>query len=167
MLEQVCESFHWDCLRPYTTVDCDHGRLETRSIRVSDELDPEVPYVSFPGVRFVAQLRREVEYKKDGRRRKPETVYLLTSLPPEVATPQRLLRLNRSYWGIENRVHWVRDVALDEDHSRIRKGSLPRLLAAFANLAISILRLLRTTNIKRRMRQLHLDPNGAVALLLG
>ena len=167
VLEQVCESFHWDCLRPYTTVDCDHGRIETRSIRVSDELDPDVPYVSFPGVRFVAQVRREVEYKKDGRQRKPETVYLLTSLPPEVATPQRLLRLNRSYWGIENRVHWVRDVALDEDHSRIRKGSLPRLLAAFANLAISILRLLRTTNIKRRMRQLHLDPNGAVALLLG
>ena len=160
MLEQVCESFHRDCLRPYTTVDCDHGRIETRSIRLSDELDPEGPYVSFPGVRFVAQVRREVEYKKDGRQRQPETVYLLTSLPPEVATRQRLLRLNRSYWGIENRVHWVRDVALGEDHSRIRKGSLPRLLAVFANLAISILRLLRTTNIKRRMRQLHLDPNA-------
>ena len=166
VLEQVCESFHWDCLRPCTTVDCDHGRIETRSIRVSDELDPDVPCVSFPGVRFVAQVRREAEHKKDGRQRQPETVYLLTSLPPEVATPQRLLRLNRSYRGIENRVHWVRDVAVDEDHSRIRKGSLPRLLAAFANLAISILRLL-TTNSKRRMRQLHLDPNGAVALLLG
>ena len=118
VLEQVCASFHWDCLRPYTTVDCDHGRIETRSIRVSDELAPDVPCVSFPGVRFVAQVRREVEYKKDGRQRQPETDYLLTSLPPEVATPQ-------------------------------------------------LLRLLRTTNIKRRMLQLHLNPNGAVALLLG
>ena len=118
MLEQVEESYHWDCLRPHTTVDCDHGRIETRSIRVSDELDPEVPYVSFPGVRFVAQVRREVEYKKDGRQRQPETDYLLTSLPPEVATPQ-------------------------------------------------LLRLLRTTSIKRPMRKLHLDPNGAVTRLLG
>ena len=167
VLEEVEESFHWDCLRPYTTVDCGHGRIETRSIRISDELDPQVPYVSFPGVRFVAQVRREVEYKKDGRQRKPETVYLLTSLPPEVATPQRLLQLNRDYWGIENRVHWVRDVAMGEDRSRVRKGSLPRLLAAFANLAISILRLLGTKNIQRRMGQLKMNPNAAVALLLG
>lgn len=118
-------------------------------------------------MRFVAQVRREAEYKKDGRQRQPETGYLLTSLPPERATPERLLRLNRCYWGIENRIHYVQDVALREDHSRIRKGSLPRLLAAFANLAISILRLLKTTNIKRRMGQLHLNPNAAVALLLG
>ena len=167
VLEEVEESFHSDCLRPYTTVDCGHGRIETRSIRVSDELDPQVPYVSFPGVRFVAQVRREVEYKKDGRQRKPETVYLLTSLPPEVATPQRLLQLNRDYWGIENRVHWVRDVAMGEDRSRVRKGSLPRLLAAFANLAISILPLLGTKNIQRRLLQLKMNPNAAVALLLG
>ena len=61
---------------------------ERRSIRVSPELDPEVPYSSFPGVRSVAQVRREVEHKKDGRKRKPETVYLLTGLSPEVATPR-------------------------------------------------------------------------------
>ena len=167
VLEQVRAGFHWDCMPAHTSVSCDHGRLETRSIRVSAERDPDVPYVSFPGVRFVAQVRREVAYKKDGRRRQPETVYLLTSLGPEPATPERLLRLNRAYWGLENRVHYVPDVALREDHSRIRKGSLPRLLAAFANRAISILRLLRTGTIQRRMGQLRLNPNAAVALLLG
>lgn len=115
----------------------------------------------------MAQVRREVTYKKDGRERQPETVYLLTSLPPELATPQQLLRLHRLCWGIENRVHHVRDVALREDHSRIRKGALPRLLAAVSNLAISILRLLEVQNIQRRMRQLHLRPDQAVGLLLG
>lgn len=55
-------------------------------------------------MRFVAQLRREVEYKKDGRRRKPETVYLLASLSPQKATPQPQPRLNRLCWGIENRL---------------------------------------------------------------
>ena len=167
VLAEVRDSFHWDCQRPHTTRDCEHGRIELRSIRVSDELDPELSYISFPGVRFVAQVRREVEYKKDGRQRQPETVYLLTSLPPERATPERLLQLNRLYWGIENRVHYVRDVALREDASRIRKNSLPRLMATFANLAISILRLLETTNIQRRMDQLHLNPDEAVRLLLG
>ena len=115
----------------------------------------------------ILSVRREVTCKKDGRRRQPETVYLLTSLGPERATPQHLLRLNRAYWGIENRVHYVRDVALREDHCCIRKGSLPRLLVAFANLSISILRLLRTRNIQRRMGQLRLDPNADVAPLLG
>ena len=118
VLAQVHEGFHWDCLSAHQSLSCEHGRIETRSIRVADELDPTVPSVDFPGLRFVAQLRRQVESKKDGRKRKPETVYLLTSLPPEQAPPRRLLRLSRCYWGIENRIHWVRDVALREDHSR-------------------------------------------------
>ena len=77
------------------------------------------------------------------------------------------MQLNRGYWGIENRVHWVRDVALREDASRLRKGALPRVWAAFANLAISILRLLRTVGIQRRMSQLGFRPDSAVQLLLG
>ena len=85
VLAQVHEGFHWDCMSAHQSLSCEHGRIETRSIRVADELDPTVPYVDFPGVRFVAQLRRQVESKKDGRKRKPETVYLLTSLPPEQA----------------------------------------------------------------------------------
>ena len=166
LLEEVRDGFHWDCMPAYTTTDGDHGRIETRSIRVSDELDPAVPYVHFPGVRLVAQVRREVTYKKTGKQRQPETVYLVTSLGPEQVTPQQLLHLNRSHWGIENRVHYVRDVAVGEDKCRIRKGPLPRLMAAVSNLAISILRLLETKNIQRRMSQLSLDPDGAVALLL-
>ena len=168
VLEEVRDtSFHWDCRRPHVETSCDHGRIERRSIRVSGELDPELRCIGFPGVRFVAQVRREVECKKDGRQRKPVTACLLTSLPAEQATPQRLLRLNRACWGIENRVHWVRDVALGEDRSRIRKGSLPRLMAALANFAISILRLFRTKNITRRMNQLKMRPDQAVQLLLG
>ena len=69
--------------------------VETLWIRVSDELDPEVPYVDFPRVRLVAQVRREIHYKKTGRAREPRTVYLLTSLGPQQAGPERLLELNR------------------------------------------------------------------------
>lgn len=83
---QIREGFHWECRRSCTSVCGEHGRIEIRLIRVSDRLDPDVPYVSFPGVRFVAGVRREAEYKKDGRQRQPETVYLLSSLPPERAT---------------------------------------------------------------------------------
>ncbi len=114
-----------------------------------------------------AQVRREVEYKLDGRKCKPKTVCLLTSLSLDVATPQRLLQFNRAYWGIENCVHWVRDIALREDASRLRKGALPRLWAAVANIVISIVRLLQTKGIQRRMNQLRLRPDSDVELLLG
>ena len=102
----------------------------------------------------------------DGKRRQPETVYLITSPPPDQATPARLLAWNRGCWGaVENGIHYALDVALREDHCGVRKGALPRVMAALANLAISILRLFRVRNIKRRMEQLHLRPDSTVGLV--
>lgn len=64
-------------------------------------------------------------------------------------------------------MHYVRDVALGEDACRVRKGALPRVLAAFANLAISILRLLGRTNLRRSMHHFRMHPRKALAVLLG
>ena len=79
--------------RCHRTVDCDHGRIETREIRVSSEIDRDVPepWLDFPGARFAAELIRRVEIKKTGEVRAPVTVYLVTNRPPEQATPERLL----------------------------------------------------------------------------
>ncbi len=167
LLEPIRDGFDWTGQTPHSESGLDHRRIEQRTLRVSQELDPKRPWLEFPGVRCVAQVRREVEFKKDGRQRQPETIYLVTSLRPDQITPQRLLQLNRDYWGIENRVHYVRDVALREDRSRIRKGALPRLLAAISNFALSLLRLLPVQNIQRRMSPLRFQPNAAVRLLLG
>ena len=70
-----------------------------------------------------------------------ETAHGLTSLPPERAGPAEVLALNRGHWEFETRLHYVRDVAYDEDRSRIRCGRLPRNLACLSNAAISIVRL--------------------------
>ena len=162
ILEQLREDYHWQ-VAAHTVSGLEHGRLERRTIQVSPELDPEVPWVAFPGVRFAARLVREVVYKKTGEVRSTQVVYLLTNLPPELATPELLERWSRLYWTIENRVHYVRDTALREDACRVRKGSLPRVMAAFANLAISVLRLLGKRNLKRAMSNFKLRPNTVVA----
>jgi hypothetical protein len=70
-----------------------------------------------------------------------ETVYGLSSLPAERATPARLLALSRGHWTIENRLHGVRDVTFDEDRSRVRTGAGAQMMASLRNLAISLLRL--------------------------
>ncbi len=46
----------------------------------------------------------------------------------------------RGHWGIENRLHWVKDVVLEEDSSRMRLGNAPANLSIIRSLAIAILR---------------------------
>ena len=56
------------------------------------------------------------------------------------------------HWGIENRLHWVRDVVYGEDQSQVRTGSAPQLLAALRNLVIGILHLGGVKNIAAALR---------------
>ncbi len=114
------------------TVDTGHGRVETRRLKVSTEA---VPYLEWPGLAQIAKLERTRESRG---RKSVETVYLITSLPPEEVGPERLLDLARAHWAIENRLHHVRDVTFNEDRCRVRGGARP--LAALRNLAITMIR---------------------------
>ncbi|MEW5964947.1 MAG: ISAs1 family transposase [Pseudomonadota bacterium] len=114
--------------------DKGHGRLETRRIEVSAEA---VGHLDWPGLAQIARLTR---YRKTGGKISSETVYLITSLPAAEAGPERLLALSRAHWGIENRLHWVRDVTMDEDRCRVRAGA--RSLAGVRNATLAIIRRL-------------------------
>ena len=166
LLEQVRDDRTWS--DPCTVeVTGDHGRIETRTIQVSEDFSEEFPdcpeWLDFPDARRVFRIRREVEYKKTGRKREVETAYFVTNLRGKAVRPQRLLDLVRGYWGaVENGIHYVRDTALGEDRCRVRKGALPRIMAAFANLAITILRMLGKKNIRRAMRNFGYRPDRAV-----
>ena len=119
-----------------------------RRIWTSTELNG---YLDFPHVAQVFAIRRETTNLVTGEFR-TETVYGLTSLGPEKASPARWLALNRSHWGIENGLHWVRDWAFDEDRCRIRRGAGARVMASLRNLAISLLRLAGALNITAALR---------------
>ena len=67
-----------------------------------------------------------------------EVAYLITSLAAGEAGPERLLALNRAHWGIENKLHHVRDVSLNEDRCRVRAGARP--LAGLRNLVTWMIR---------------------------
>ena len=57
--------------------------------------------------------------------------FAITSLPPERAEATRLLEIWRGHWGMEDRLHWMRDVVFGEDLIQVRTGSAPQLMAAF------------------------------------
>lgn len=79
-------------------------------------------------------------------------MYAITSAGHDQAHPALLATWLQAHWGIENAVHWVRDVTFDEDRSQIRTACGPRNLATLRNLAISALRLAGWTNIAAGLR---------------
>lgn len=143
------------------TLEKGHGRLEIRNIRTSTELND---YLDFPYVGQALCICREVLDLKTNKERK-ETVYVITSLSPEKADPSRLLELNRGHWSIENRLHYVRDVTFNEDRSQIRTDHAPRLMAAFRNLAISLLNWFGCRNKAKTLREMATKPHLALSML--
>lgn len=142
-----------------TAVDDDHGhgRTERRTIRTTETDD-----ALFPGARQAFRLRRDVGDLDSGWTSK-EIVYGITSLPAELAGPAQLNHYQRAHWGVENRLHWIRDVTFREDLSQARTGTTPRALAGFRNLAISTARLADRANITHARRDL-LDHSDAFAV---
>lgn len=91
--------------------------------------------------------------------------YGITSLTPEEAPPERLLELNRTHWGIENALHWVRDETFREDRSQIRTGNAPRVMATLRNLVITILRRCGADNIAKTVRCLSYKSHLALKVI--
>ena len=128
--------------------DRGHGRTERRTLRTAPAGD-----AVFPGAAQVFRLRRD-SGGLDGQWTTKEIVFAITSLPADLAGPAHLNHYERSHWAIENKIHWVRDVAFHEDNSQVRTGTAPRALATFRNLAISTIRLAGRANIAHARRDL-------------
>jgi len=137
-----------------------HGdRHEVRELAVSSDLNA---WADWPYLGQVGQLTYSCECKGKVSR---ETSYLITSLRPQEASPAKLLRLMRGHWGIENRLHWVRDVTFDEDRSQVRRGSGPQAMAALRNTALGLLRLKGVCNVAAAQRSLAWHARRAIALV--
>jgi predicted transposase YbfD/YdcC len=90
----------------------------------------------FPGVKALGRItsRRRSHTKLA----EPQLVrYFLLS---KYVSAKRLLAIVRSHWGIENKLHWVLDVIMNEDRNRARKDHAPENLATLRRLALNILR---------------------------
>jgi predicted transposase YbfD/YdcC len=129
-----------------------HGRVETRTIRVIDltgSSDGQGEF--FPDATQALKIVRRRRTRWG--RWSVQTVYAITSLDARDADPALLACWVRGHWGIEARLHWIRDVVLGEDHSQVRTDHGPTNLACLRTLAINALRLVGHTNIAAGLRQ--------------
>jgi predicted transposase YbfD/YdcC len=117
------------------TVNKAHGRIEQRTLTVSSQLKN---FLDWPYLEQVFKLERRFTFLKTGKVQE-QVVYGFTSLARDEIHPSKLLTLIRSYWGIENGLHYRRDVTLHEDQTRMTNPNAGRVMACLNNFVLSLL----------------------------
>ena len=122
--------------RYHHTAERGHGRTEERHyhvVAVPEEL--AAAHAEFAGLRTIGMVFSERQVG-DG----PvavETRFYISSLRPQV---KAFAAAVRGHWSIENQLHWVLDVAFQEDGSRVRKDHAPENLGLVRRIALSLLK---------------------------
>jgi len=117
-----------------TTVDGDHGRIETRTTTVIHDVEWLQQRHSWPGLKglVIVESCREISGKIER-----ETRYYITSMS---MTAVHLGHVIRSHWAIENSLHWVMDMMFRDDECRVRTDHAPANFATIKHMAINLLR---------------------------
>ena len=127
----------------WSAVEQRDGDTIRRSIWIAD-----ADGVDFPEAARVFRLLRE-RFDPFGQRVAKEVVHGVTSLSADRSTPAQLAGFVKGHWGIENRVHWPRDVVFGEDQQGAYIGNGPHTMAILRNLVLGLFRLARVSQVKR------------------
>jgi len=119
-----------------------HGRFEVRRCFQVDLAALEGTWddqaLRWKGLSSLVRL--ESERRVDGKTTF-EVRYYLSSHAGDAA---RMLRNIRGHWGVENSLHWVLDVAFNEDDCRVRKDHAPANFSLLRQMALNLLRQEKT-----------------------
>ncbi|MEA3350681.1 MAG: ISAs1 family transposase, partial [Chloroflexota bacterium] len=122
----------------YKDVTKGHGRIETRECWATNDeeylayIEEEIGH--WPRLQSLIMVKSERRINGESS---TETRYFISSLPPDA---EALLGYIRSHWGIENKLHWVLDMAFREDESRVRQGHATENLAIMRHLCLNLLK---------------------------
>jgi predicted transposase YbfD/YdcC len=160
------EEMQWVACDHDRTVDKGHGRIEIRECWTTS--DPEYLHhidtlAEWKGLRSIAMVQAERQLGEDTTTTRR---YFISSLERDA---EQLLHAVRSHWGIENKVHWVLDIAFREDDSRIRKGNGAENFAVLRHIALNLLRREKTVkrSLKGKRMKAGWDKNYLLKVLTG
>jgi predicted transposase YbfD/YdcC len=149
--------------RTATSIDKQAGRLEERTITVSSLLND---YLDWPHLGQVFRLERRFTCLATGEVTY-EVQYGLTDLLAKDASPERLLKIVRSEWGIESGLHYRRDVTYEEDQTRMTQKSMGRAMAIVNNLVVSLINNQGFDNHAHARRVFDASTSKALAVICG
>jgi predicted transposase YbfD/YdcC len=129
--------------------DGGHGRIETRSIRATADIAWLQERHDWQGLQSIVAVTAKREI---GGKVTEETRYFISSL--DANDPKRLGRVVRAHWAIENNLHWVLDIAFDEDSNRTRKGHSAANLAVIRHIALNLVKAEKTSKVGVKIKRL-------------
>jgi predicted transposase YbfD/YdcC len=133
------EQTDWqDVLHDYhKTVNKDHARLEIRECWVVSKTEYLTYLRRYADWKNLHSLVKVASQRQVGGKTTMKTRYFISSLTP---TAQRALAICRDHWQIENDLHWLLDVAFDQDHNRVHKDHAPENLAVLQHIALNLVK---------------------------
>ena len=146
--EQKANLFRDSTISQDTTIDGDHGRIETRRTTVIHDIDWLQKRHNWPGLKSLVMIESERDL---GLRTERETRFYITSstdLAPRLATAVR------HHWAIENSLHWVMDCVFRDDECRIRTQHAPANFTTIKHVAHNLMRLHPAKDSMRLKRKL-------------
>lgn len=129
--------------------DGGHGRIETRSVRVTDEIDWLKENHSWVGLKSIIAVTATRETKTKVTE---ETRYFISSLGAN--NPKQLEYAVRAHWAVENNLHWVLDMAFDEDNNRTRQGYSASNLAIIRHIALNLIKKEKSSKVGVKIKRL-------------
>ena len=150
----------------YRTEEKGHGRLEVRECWTSSDTESLASIQSLADWR---DLRTVIMVKSErfvGDKRSEESRYYISSLSGDA---EQALEAVRGHWGIENKVHWVLDIAFREDECRIRKGNGAQNFAILRHIALNLLKQEKTAKcgVKNKRLKAGWDESYLLKVLSG
>ncbi len=110
-------------------------------------------------------LRRLVRVKRQGTRQGnpyQQVNYYISSL---ATTARQFAGAIQNHWSIENQLHWVKDVVLDEDACPIKLGNAPANWGLIRSWAVNLFRLQGETSITKAQRRVAHDIDALILLI--
>jgi predicted transposase YbfD/YdcC len=146
--EQKAKGFTDTEISQDTTIDADHGRIETRTTTVIRDVEWLQKRHDWPGLKAVVMVEssREISGKIE-----QETRFYITSL---VMLAVLLGPVIRSHWAIENSLHWVMDMIFRDDECRVRTDHAPANFTTIKHMALNLLRRASGKNSLRSRRKI-------------
>jgi len=145
------------------TVDGGHGRIEVRRYWFSTDIEWFEDAALWAGLRGFGMVEAE-RTLGDNETSVHRRYYLVT-----VDDVGAFAHAARSHWGVENSLHWVLDMAFDEDHSRARIGNAAENLAITRQVALNLLKQekVEKVGIKTKRKMCGWDHNYLLKILGG
>ena len=152
LLEGIKDEFLFSkAIETNTSLDADHGRIETRKCDIITEFKESSTHFDWKNLKTMIRIESTREFKNSSKPTEKSTRYYISSLKSEAKDFGKAIR---SHWAIENKLHWTLDVAFNEDTSRKRKGNASQNYSIILKIALNLLKNEKSKKISVKSKRI-------------